>query len=133
MYGNLQRREEKVKRCIYQSKKKVNKQFGRKMDEDVNGKRKLFWKGVSNAKGGKVESCSRIKVGNGRLAQGEDEVRKFWNEYFEDLYIIDTQEQVVVYMCSFDGIRRARDSELKSRWARSRIQRPQVRRRSQEK
>ena len=29
-------REEKrkVKRCIYQSKKKVNKQFGRKMNED---------------------------------------------------------------------------------------------------
>ena len=32
-------REEKrkVKRCIYQSKKKVKEQFGRKMNEDVNG------------------------------------------------------------------------------------------------
>ena len=29
----------KVKRCIYQSKKKVN---GRKMNEDVNRNRKLF-------------------------------------------------------------------------------------------
>ena len=46
------------------------------MDEDVNGNRKLFWKEVSRAKGGKVESCSRIKDGNGRLTQGEDEVRK---------------------------------------------------------
>ena len=27
----------KVKRCIYQSKKKVNEQFGKKMNEDVNG------------------------------------------------------------------------------------------------
>ena len=38
-------REEKrkVKRCIIQSKKKVNEQFGRKMNEDVNGNRKLFW------------------------------------------------------------------------------------------
>ena len=44
------------------------------MNEDVNGNRKLFWKEVSNAKGGKVESCSRIKDGNRRLAQGEDEV-----------------------------------------------------------
>ena len=25
----------KVKRCIYQTKKKVNEQFGRKMNEDV--------------------------------------------------------------------------------------------------
>ena len=48
--------------------------FGRKMNEDVNGNKKLFWKEVSNVKGGKVESCSRIKDGNGRLAQGEDEM-----------------------------------------------------------
>ena len=26
----------KVKRCIYHTKKKVNEQFGRKMNEDVN-------------------------------------------------------------------------------------------------
>ena len=32
----------KVKRCIYQSKNKVNEQFGRKMNEDVNGNRKCF-------------------------------------------------------------------------------------------
>ena len=45
-------REEKrkVKRCIIQIKKKVNEQFGMKMNEDVNGSRKLFWKEVSNAK-----------------------------------------------------------------------------------
>ena len=53
-------REEKrkVKRCIYESKKKENEQFGRKMNEDMNGNRKLFWKVVSNVKGGKVKSCS---------------------------------------------------------------------------
>ena len=69
--------------------KKVNEQFGRKMNEDVDGNRKLFWKEVSNMKGGNVERCSRIKAGNGSLAQGEDEVRRIWMEYFEDLYNID--------------------------------------------
>ena len=51
-------REEKrkVKWCIIQSKKKVNEQFGSKMNENVNGNRKLFWKEVNNVKGGKVES-----------------------------------------------------------------------------
>ena len=39
--------------------------FG-KMNQDVNENRKLFWKEVSNVKGGKVESCSRKKDGNGR-------------------------------------------------------------------
>ena len=39
-------REEKrkVKKCIYHSKKKVNEQFGRKMNENVNRNKKLFWK-----------------------------------------------------------------------------------------
>ena len=45
----------KVKRGIYQTKKKVNEQFGRKMNEDVNGNRKFFWKEVSNVKGGKLQ------------------------------------------------------------------------------
>ena len=53
-----------------------------------------------------MESFSRIKDANGRLAQDEDEVWRIWKEYFEDLYNIDTQEQVEVHMCGFDGIQR---------------------------
>ena len=62
-------REEKrgVERCMIQNKGKVSEQFGR--NEDVSENRKLFGKEVSGAKGGKVESCSRVKDGNGRLAQ----------------------------------------------------------------
>ena len=37
---------------------------------------------MSNAKGGKVEGCSRIKDGNGRLAQGENELRKDFEVVF---------------------------------------------------
>ena len=85
-------KKRKVKRCIIQSEKKVNEQFGIKINEDVKGNRKLFWKKVSNAKRGKMESCSRIKEENGRLTQREDEVRKIWKEYFEDLCNINTQE-----------------------------------------
>ena len=58
------------------------------MNEDVHGNRKLFWREVSNMKGGKVESCSSKKDGNGRLAQGEDELQRIWKDYFEDLYNI---------------------------------------------
>ena len=54
----------KVKSCIYHSIKEVNEKYRRKMNEDVDGNRKLFWKEVSNGKGGMVESCSRIKDGN---------------------------------------------------------------------
>ena len=40
-----------------------------------------------------MESSSRIKDGNRRLAQGDNEVQRIWKEYFEELYNIDTQEQ----------------------------------------
>ena len=49
---------------------------------------------MSNVKGGKMESCSRIKDGNGRMAQREDELRMIWKEYFGDLCNTDTQDNV---------------------------------------
>ena len=36
--------KKKVKGCIYRSKKKVNENFGREMNVDMNGNMKLFWK-----------------------------------------------------------------------------------------
>ena len=47
----------------------------------------------------KVESCNKIKNGNGRM-----KCEKSGKEYFEDLYNKDTQEQVAVQMCGYDGI-----------------------------
>ena len=38
----------------------------------------------------------------------EDEMQRNWKEYFEDLYNIDTQEQVAVQMCGLDGIQRGK-------------------------
>ena len=47
--------KEKVKRCIYQSIKEVNEQSGRKMNEDVDEKLKLFWNEVNKMSGRKVK------------------------------------------------------------------------------
>ena len=58
--------------------------------------------GGSKAYGGKMDSCSRKKDEYGRLAPGEVKVQRIWKEYFEDLYNIDTQEQVAVHMHGFD-------------------------------
>ena len=46
------------------------------------------------ANGRKVESCGRIKDENRKLAVGEDEVKRTWKDYFEDLYYINTQEKL---------------------------------------
>ena len=60
---------------MYTSERKVSKRtVGRKMNQAINGNRKLCWKEASNAKGEKVESCTKIKDGSGRMVQGENEV-----------------------------------------------------------
>ena len=30
-------------------------------------------------------------------------MQKIWKDYFEDLYNIDEEEQVAIYMCGFSG------------------------------
>ena len=79
------------------------------MNQDVSGNGKLFWKVVSRANGGKVENFNIIKDGNRRLTMEEAEVQRIWKEYNEDLYNIDTQEQVAVHLCGIDGIRSRAD------------------------
>ena len=64
----------------------------RKMNQDVEGNRHLFWKEVRKVNGGKGESGSRIKDGNRRLALEEDDLRRIRKNYFEDLYHIYTEE-----------------------------------------
>ena len=76
------------------------------MNQDVNENTKLLWKEVSKSNGGKVENSNRIEDGNERLALEEAEVRRIWKEYYEDLYNINTQEQIAVHLCGFDGARR---------------------------
>ena len=38
---------------------------------------------------------------------GGDEVQRIWKEYYDNLYNIDTQEQVVVHIYGFDRVWRA--------------------------
>ena len=51
-----------------------------------------------------MESWSRIKDGNGRLALGKDEVLKIWKDYFKALYNMDTIEHGAVHICCFDDV-----------------------------
>ena len=38
------------------------------------------------------------------MAKEEEEVRRILKKYFEYLYNVDTQEQVAVHICDFEGI-----------------------------
>ena len=60
----------------------------------------------SKANRRRVKGCSRIKDRNSRLSLREDEVRRMWMNYFEDLYNIGAKEQVEVLPCGFDEVQR---------------------------
>ena len=45
-----EKKRERLKGVYIRAKKKVNEQFERKMNEDENRNRKMFWKDVSSAK-----------------------------------------------------------------------------------
>ena len=64
----------------------------------MGGNIKLFWKEKDKVNDGKGESCSKIKDGNGRLEVGKDKVRGTLKNYSEDLYYINTDEQIVVHV-----------------------------------
>ena len=56
--------------------------------------------------GGEIESSSRIKNGNWSLPVGENEEKRSWRDYLENLCDSKTQEQIVVHMCGFGGRQR---------------------------
>ena len=49
-------KKRKNKKVYISEKKEIHEQFGRKVSQDINGNRKLFWKEVSKANREKVES-----------------------------------------------------------------------------
>ena len=99
----------------------------------MNGNRKLLWKKGSKTKGVKTENCSRIKDRNRRLAQGEDEVRRIWKEYFEDLLQFTCVTLMGFGEETISDVSQLEELRLRVEWESSRMKRPQVRVRSQEK
>src|SRR5678816_3363100 len=66
-------KEEKrnTKRCIHRRKEEVNEQFGRRMNEDIQGNRKLFWKEARKVKNENKGNLLRIMNRNGAFVTDE--------------------------------------------------------------
>ena len=97
----------RVKRLIKKKKKEANESFGKKMNEDAIGNRKLFWKEVKKARNSERNSCVSVKDGSGRALSGEEEVKKRWKEYFEQLYNVDIGARAKVNLFGFEGVSRS--------------------------
>ena len=83
-----------------------------------------------------MENSKLIKDGNGTLVLEEAEVQRICKEYYEDLYNIDTKEQVAVHICGFDGVQRDKyfgGEPIRRTEVEVRMERLEVRMRSQER
>src|SRR5678816_3272894 len=89
-------KEEKrnTKRCIRRRKQEVNEQFGRRMNEDIQGNRKLFWKEARKVKNENKGNLLRIMNRDGAFVTHEMDVRGVWKEHFENLHNINSNEAV---------------------------------------
>ena len=56
----------------------MNEQFGRKVNGDVQGNRKLFWKEVRKLKKESKGNVQKILNGDGAFVNDEMEVKKVW-------------------------------------------------------
>ena len=96
----------KTKRCISMRKREVNEQFGKKMNEDIHGNKKLFWKEVRKVGKERNGNFSNIMNRNGTLVTEESEVRGVWREYFENLHKVGSNEEVIVNDQGFECLGR---------------------------
>ena len=78
------------------------------MNGDVKGNSKLFWKEVRKLKKENKGNVQRIMKRDGTFVNEEREVRKVWSEHFESLHNVGINEEVIVSVCGFDGVRRNR-------------------------
>src|SRR5678815_774823 len=93
---------------IRRKKEEVNEKFGRRMNGDLQGNRKLFWKEARKVKNENKGNLLRIMNTDGAFVTDEMDVRGVWEEHFENLHNIGSNEEVIVNVCGFDGARRNR-------------------------
>ena len=86
----------KVKELVNDSKQRVDEDFGRKLSEDFNVNKKLFWREVKRERGGSETRSVRVKNEDGSLVGGKEEVTGVWKRHFERLMSERTVGEAVV-------------------------------------
>jgi len=87
----------RVKRVIEQSKMKVDENFGRKLSEMYKENKRLYWKEVQKERGsGWNNGGVEVKDNSGRMLRENDDVKRRWSEYFEELMNVNSQGKAIV-------------------------------------
>ena len=96
-YGRYKRKRMEVKNVVKKAKREADERWGERMNESFRENSKMFWKELKRVRKGESGSESRIKDGSGRLLVEEEEIKKRWAEYFEELLNVwDEREANIV-------------------------------------
>ena len=75
----------KTKKAVREAKRNADMRWGRRVSENFERNRKMFWKEVKRMSCCESRSEERVKGRNGEGLEDEESVRNRWAEYFEDL------------------------------------------------
>lgn len=95
----------RVKTVVRRVKRAADERWGRRVTENFERNKKMFWKEVKRARKGQSEREERVKGVDGRMIVEAEEVRKRWAEYFESLLNVEDEREADIRMDeSVEGI-----------------------------
>ncbi len=75
-----------MRELVEERKRRVDEEFGRKLNENFSENKKLFWKEVRRVRGGERGGGVRMRGEDGELVRGENNLKGLWKDYFEQLF-----------------------------------------------
>jgi len=83
----------RAKRVVRDAKVSGDERWGRKLTENFQVNKKMFWKEVKRTRKGTSGKEERVKTEGGRLLIEQDALRKRWAEYFERLLNVEEDRE----------------------------------------
>ena len=104
-YESYKERRNQAKRAVRVAKVRADERWGRKLTENFQENKKMFWKEVKRIRKGTSRNEERVKAEDGRMLVEKDEVRERWAEYFEGLLNVNEgREAEIVAVGRENGI-----------------------------
>ena len=90
-YERYKECKRRAMRAVRFAKARADERWGRKLTEDVQGNKRMFWKEVKKTRKGPSRKEERVKAADGRLLVEQEEVGRRWGEYFEGLLNVEEE------------------------------------------
>ena len=95
-YGRYKEKRNQARRAVRHAKVAADERWGRRMTDNFQENKKMFWKEVKRVRKGESGKEERVKAVDGRMLSDVNEVRKRWAEYFERLLNVEEEREAEI-------------------------------------